>query len=62
MVSRFICKFAVSFRKFLCVTFHVIGPRRYCFCNIVADLTLFECNSKFLGQEMMLVLPDQRLP
>ena len=32
LLSRFICKFAISFHTFLCVTFHVIGPRRYCFC------------------------------
>ena len=31
-VVWFICKFAVSFHTFLRVTFHVIGPRRYCFC------------------------------
>ena len=32
LLSRFICKFAISLHTFLCVTFHVIRPRRYCFC------------------------------
>ena len=32
LLSRFIRKFAISFLSLLCVTFHVIGPRRYCFC------------------------------
>ena len=28
IVSRFVCLFAISFHTFLCMTFHVIGPRR----------------------------------
>ena len=28
LLSRFIRKFAISFHTFLCVTFHVMGPRR----------------------------------
>ena len=28
----FICKFEICFHVFLCMTFHVTGPRRYCFC------------------------------
>ena len=33
LVGRFIRKFATSFHTFLCMTFHVVGPRRYDFCN-----------------------------
>ena len=29
LLSRFICKFAVSFHAFLCMTLHFMGPRRY---------------------------------
>ena len=42
-LSRFIHKFAISFHTFLCMTFHVVGPRRYRFgikfsrCFYVAD-------------------------
>ena len=32
-LSRFICKFEMSFHRFLRVPFHVIGPRKYCFCG-----------------------------
>ena len=30
LMSRFICKFVISFYTFLCMSFHVMGPRRYC--------------------------------
>ena len=32
LLSRFICKFAISVHTFLCVTFHVKRPGRHCFC------------------------------
>ena len=32
LLSRFVYMFAISFHTFRCVPFHVIGPRRHCFC------------------------------
>ena len=36
IVESFLCKFAIFFHTFLCVTFHVIGPWRYRFRHQVS--------------------------